>query len=313
MGNNVRMSSVFPGQGSQFIGMGKDIYDNFKVAREAFQEADETLGYKLSDVMFTGSSDQLEDTSCSQPAIMAVSVACWRVLDEMIHNVPLKIEYSAGHSLGEYTSLVVAGVMDYADGLKLVQKRGQLMHDASIVRPGSMAAIIGLNEESLKDVCAQTGAEIANINSTDQIVISGDIKAVSDATELATNEGARKIIKLPVSGAFHSSLMEYALEGLSEILEEIDFKDPEVPIIANSTGLPVESAEEIKAELLSGLCSCVQWKNSIQYMVDSGVNKFVEFGPSKVLSSLIKRINKDVEVDTISDSKSLNKFIETHN
>lgn len=306
------VSTVFPGQGSQVVGMGKDLSDNFTLAKQIFQEADDTLGYKLSDLMFNGPDKDLEDTSCSQPAIMAVSVACWEVLNEAMGDMKLKVGCSAGHSLGEYTSLVISGVISYSDGLRLVQERGRLMHDASVVRPGSMAAVIGLNEQEVETVCSQSGAEMANINSNDQIVISGDSEYVAEAVQIASDMGARKVITLPVSGAFHSSLMEYASDGLSKILDEIDFNDSEVPIIANSTGLPVKSADEIKEELLKGLCSCVQWKDSIQYMVNSGVSNFIEFGPSRVLSSLIKRINKEVRVESISSVKTLEQFVDSH-
>ena len=306
------VSTVFPGQGSQVVGMGKDLSDNFTLAKQIFQEADDTLGYKLSDLMFNGPDKDLEDTSCSQPAIMAVSVACWQVLNEAMGDMRLKVQCSAGHSLGEYTSLVISGVISYSDGLRLVQERGRLMHDASVVRPGSMAAVIGLNEQEVETVCSQSGAEMANINSNDQIVISGDSEHVAEAVQIASDMGARKVITLPVSGAFHSSLMEYASDGLSKILDEIDFNDSEVPIIANSTGLPIKSADEIKEELLKGLCSCVQWKDSIQYMVNSGVSNFIEFGPSRVLSSLIKRINKEVTVESISSVKTLEEFVDSH-
>ena len=312
METEMLVSTVFPGQGSQVVGMGKDLSDNFTLAKQIFQEADDTLGYKLSDLMFNGPDKDLEDTSCSQPAIMAVSVACWKVLNEAMGDMRLKVQCSAGHSLGEYTSLVISGVISYSDGLRLVQERGRLMHDASVVRPGSMAAVIGLNEQEVETVCSQSGAEMANINSNDQIVISGDSEYVAEAVQIASDMGARKVITLPVSGAFHSSLMEYASDGLSKILDEIDFNDSEVPIIANSTGLPVKSADEIKEELLKGLCSCVQWKDSIQYMVNSGVSNFIEFGPSRVLSSLIKRINKEVTVESISSVKTLEQFVDSH-
>ncbi len=311
METEMLVSTVFPGQGSQVVGMGKDLNDNYRIAEEVFREADETLGYKLSELMFNGPDKDLEDTSCSQPAIMAVSVACWRVLNEALGESNLKVQCSAGHSLGEYTSLVMAGVISYSDGLKLVQERGRLMHDASVARPGTMAAIIGLNEEQVDILCNQTGAEIANINSSDQIVISGEVRCVEDAIQSASDMGARKVISLPVSGAFHSSLMEYASDGLAKILDDMEFCDPQIPIIANSTGLPVNSAEDIKQELLNGLCSCVQWKDSIQYMVDTGVNNFIEFGPSRVLSSLIKRINKEVTVDSISSVKTLEQFVDS--
>jgi [acyl-carrier-protein] S-malonyltransferase len=216
----------------------------------------------------------------------------------------------AGHSLGEYTSLVVAGVISFKDGLRLVRERGRLMQQASAERPGGMAAIIGLDEYALEHICAETGVELANINSDDQIVISGDKIAVARAMDLASARGARKTISLQVSGAFHSSLMYRAQTGLSAAIEAMDLHDPAYPIIANFSGFPLSTAEEVRSELVNGLCHCVQWRKSVRFMVGSGVSQFVEFGPARVLTSLIKRIEPDVEATTVSDMTSIQKLAE---
>jgi [acyl-carrier-protein] S-malonyltransferase len=303
----VKCSYVFPGQGSQCVGMGLELYNTSRAAREVFEEADDSLDFNLSQLIFHGPAAELQDTINSQPAIMVVSIACWKAWEEFLGVKPPPISV-AGHSLGEYTSLVVAGVLSFRDGLKLVRERGRLMHQASLERPGGMAAIIGLDEFALEHVCAETGVELANINSDDQIVISGDKIAVARSMDLATARGAKKTIPLPVSGAFHSSLMDQAQAGLAEAVESLHFRDPVVPIVANSTGQPLTTAGQVQEELVSGLCHCVQWKNSVRYMVGSGVSHFVEFGPARVLASLIKRIDRDVQAVTLSDPDSIQKL-----
>ncbi len=305
-----RYSYVFPGQGSQSVGMGKDLFDASRAARDVFEETDDSLGVRLSNLIFNGPADELQDTINSQPAIMAVSIACWRAWAEFLGNRTPAPAAVAGHSLGEYTSLVVAGVISYADGLKLVRERGRLMHQASLDRPGSMAAVLGLAEDVLEHICAETGVELANINSDDQIVISGEKIAVARAMDLATARGARKTVPLSVSGAFHSSLMGQAQEGLTEAVQSVEFHDPLVPIIANVSGEPLMTGEQVRTELISGLCHCVQWRNSVRFMVDSGVSQFVEFGPSRVLSALIKRIERGVQASTLSDPDSIQKLSE---
>ena len=305
-----RYSYVFPGQGSQSVGMGKDLFDASRAARDVFEETDDSLGVHLSDLIFNGPADELQDTANSQPAIMAVSIACWRAWAEFLGDRTPAPAAVAGHSLGEYTSLVVAGVISYADGLKLVRERGRLMHQASLDRPGSMAAVLGLAEDVLEHICAETGVELANINSDDQIVISGEKIAVARAMDLATARGARKTVPLSVSGAFHSSLMGQAQDGLTEAVQSVEFHDPLVPIIANVSGEPLMTGEQVRAELISGLCHCVQWRNSVRFMVDSGVSQFVEFGPSRVLSALIKRIERGVQASTLSDPDSIQKLSE---
>jgi len=291
--------------------MGNDLYLNSPAAREVFEEADDILGQSLTRMMFDGPESDLKQTLNSQPAIMVVSIACWKAWEEILGGDRHDVLSVAGHSLGEYTALVVSGVLSFADGLRLVQERGKLMQQASIEHPGAMAAVLGLDEESLEHVCSETGVELANINSDDQMVISGDKLAVAQAMDLALARGARKSIPLQVSGAFHSSLMSDASAGLESAVLGLAFQAPTIPVIGNYSGTPISTVDEVKKELFNGLCHCVQWRNSIRYMVGSGVSRFVEFGPSRVLSSLIKRIDKGVEAITLSDTESIRKLTES--
>ena len=305
--NDIKRAFVFPGQGSQSVGMGLELYNVSSAAREVFEEADDSLGFSLSDLIFNGPSDVLQDTVKSQPAIMLVSIACWKAWQEYLGSDVSSPVSVAGHSLGEYTSLVVSGVLSFSDGLKLVRERGRLMHEAGLSRPGGMAAIIGLDDFSLEHICAETGVELANINSDEQFVISGDKIAVVRAMDLASAQGAKKTLSLPVSGAFHSSLMAQAQEGLKDAIASLELKDPIIPVIANSNGLPMTTISEVRQELVHGLCHCVQWRNSVKYIVGTGVSQFVEFGPARVLTSLIKRIDKNVQAVTLSDLESIKK------
>jgi [acyl-carrier-protein] S-malonyltransferase len=290
--------------------MGMELYDTSRAARDVFQEADDSLDFHLSELIFHGPESELRDTINSQPAIMVVSIACWKAWGEYLGSSTPQPASVAGHSLGEYTSLVVAGVLSFADGVRLVRERGRLMQQAAKERPGGMAAIIGLDEFALEHVCAETGVELANINSDDQFVISGDRIAIARAMDLASARGAKKTVPLPVSGAFHSSLMLQAQEGLAQAIEEVVFHEPQVPVVANSSFLPLTTAAEVQDELIDGLCHCVQWRNSVRYMVDSGVSRFVEFGPARVLAGLIKRIDRDVQAVSLSDPDSIRKLSE---
>ena len=301
---------VFPGQGSQSVGMGADLFESARVARETFEEADDSLGFPLSRLIFEGPAAELQNTANSQPAIMTVSVAAWRTWQEMGSPQATIAKAVAGHSLGEYTSLVAADVIEFSDAVRLVRKRGELMNQAAVNRPGAMAAILGLNELAFAQICDETGVELANINTDDQIVISGDKIAVARAMDLASARGARKTIPLPVSGAFHSSLMSEAESGLADAINALKFNEPKMPVVGNCDSKPLTTSSEIRSELVNGLCQCVQWKDSVRQIVDSGVTQFIEFGFGGVLAGLIKRIDRGVKVTTVSDIVSMRKLAE---
>tara|TARA_B000000460_G_scaffold242780_1_gene210852 strand:- start:48 stop:929 length:882 start_codon:yes stop_codon:yes gene_type:complete len=288
--------------------MGQELFDSSRAARAVFQEADDTLGIKLSKLIFQGPSRKLQDTINSQPAIMTVSIAALKAWEEFTGSELETPAALAGHSLGEYTSMVAAGVVSFADGVSLVRQRGRLMQQAAKGRPGGMAAILGLDELATAQICAETGVELANINADDQIVISGDKVAVAQAVDLASARGARKTIPLTVSGAFHSSLMQEAKEGLAEAMVAMEFKDPQSPIIANSDCAELRTGEQVREELVRGLCQCVQWRNTVRCMVDSGISQFVELGPASVLASLIRRIDRGVEAVALFNPDSIRKL-----
>ena len=298
-----KIAHVFPGQGSQSVGMGYKLYQSSPKAKEIFQEADEALQFSLSRLCFEGPEDELRQTINAQPAIMTVSIACLRAASEVNHTV--SPSFVAGHSLGEYTALVAANVLGFTDAIRLVRERGRLMQKAGEIKPGGMAAIIGLDEAALKEICRESGAEIANFNCSVQIVISGSKEALERAMELAKARDARRVIPLQVSGAFHSTLMQPTIEGLSEAISQINFRTPEIPIVVNSTAQPVTTTEGVKEELLRQLCNCVQWQPSVEYMVGEGISTFIEIGPGQVLSGLIKRISDKVRVLNMSDPESI--------
>jgi [acyl-carrier-protein] S-malonyltransferase len=290
--------------------MGTELFESSKAARETFEEADDSLGFPLSRLIFEGPATELQNTMNSQPAIMTMSVAAWRTWEEIQHSQATNVKAVAGHSLGEYTSLVAANVIGFSDAVRLVRKRGELMNQAAVNRPGAMAAILGLNELAFDQICSETGVELANINTEDQIVISGDKLAVARAMDLASARGAKKAIPLPVSGAFHSSLMMEAKAGLADAVQSLHFNEPKMPVVGNCDSKPLTTADEIRSELVNGLCQCVQWKDSVRHLVDSGVTQFVEFGSGGVLAGLIKRIDRGVKVSTVSDTASMRKLAE---
>ncbi len=292
--------------------MGSELYNTSRRAREVFDTVDMSLSFSLSKLMFNGPSSELEKTVNSQPAIMATSLASLAALEELEQYEQVEPVVFAGHSLGEYTSLVASGVMDLVEGIRLVQRRGSLMQEAAESHSGGMAAIIGLDDVTLEEVCQEAGVEIANVNSQDQIVISGDCVALDRAIELATAAGARRAILLPVAGAFHSQLMAPAQEGLCKALEESTFREPKAPIVANLSGQQMTTWQEIKEELESQICQCVRWKESVECMIDMGVSTFVEFGPGRVLSSLVKRIDRQARTANVGDSSSAQKVAEQY-
>jgi [acyl-carrier-protein] S-malonyltransferase len=295
-----KVAYVFPGQGSQSTGMGLDLYDSYPSAKAVFDEADASLGFPLSRICFEGPDEELTKTHNVQPAILAVSIACLKAIGEAdIVNFPSPT-FVAGHSLGEYTALVAAGALGLTDAVLLVRERGRLMYEAGLKNPGSMLAVIGLDEETVKDISLHSGTEISNINCPGQIVISGATQALAEADKLARARGARVLIPLKVSGAFHSALIEPVIAEFSKIVSNVRFQPPSIPVISNVTARPLTDADSIKKELVKQLRNCIQWQGSVEYMVHSGVTIFYEIGPGRVLSGLIRRINSELQTFNIS-------------
>ncbi len=293
---------IFPGQGSQYVGMGKDLFEQNSTAKELFQQADAILGFSLSNICFEGPEQDLKQTKNTQPAIFLHSVIVSKLIPQ--HDIAMV----AGHSLGEYSALVYAGALSFEDGLKIVRLRGELMQQAGELQPGTMAAVVGLESVVLEAVCAEASAEgivqCANFNSPGQIVISGSVAGVRKGMELAKARGAKLVKELVVSGAFHSPLMEYAVEGLSSALNNTQINNARIPVYANVTAKPVTEKEEIRQLLKDQLTKPVRWEESVKNMVVAGAKKFVEIGPGKVLQGLVKRIDTSVEtsgMDKISE------------
>ncbi len=305
MAEPAKVAYVFPGQGAQFVGMGKDLYNGFDSAKAVFKQADEVLAFSLSRLCFDGPEDELRQTINAQPAVVTISLAILSAVRDLSDNGVPAPSFVAGHSLGEYTALAAAGVIDFATTISLARERGRLMHQAGLRKPGGMVAIIGLDQTVLGEICAQTDTRMANINCPGQTVISGAKDNLAKAVALAQARGANRTVPLMVSGAFHTSLMQPAADGLSRVIAGIPFAKPLIPLIANTTAQEAATAQQVKDELLRQLCHGVQWQRSVEYMIDRGATTFVEVGPGKVLSGLIKRINKGVNTINIGDAEAV--------
>ncbi len=312
------LALVFPGQGSQFVGMGKALAEAFDEARSVFQEADEILGFDLSRLCFEGPQDKLTDTINAQPALLVVSIATLKAIESQGIQLP-DPAYVAGHSMGEYSALVRAGSLSFEDGLKLVRERGKQMKLAGERNPGGMAAIIALSEEKTEEACAtaseQTGrpVQIANYNCPGQVVISGDKTALERAMEIARENGAKRVIPLAVSIAAHSPLMLSAASALAETIERTDIKPARIPVVANVSAAPMADPDEIRQELISQLTASVRWTESVEWMIGQGVDTFVEIGAGNVLSGLIRRINRKVKTLSVGDPEGMEKLAELLN
>jgi [acyl-carrier-protein] S-malonyltransferase len=287
--------------------MGKALYDASQSARRVFQQADETLGFGLTKLCFEGPEEELQDTINAQPAILTVSVACQAALRERLDALVRMVAPAAvaGHSLGEYTALVAAGVLEFPDALKLVRERGRLMKESGDERPGGMLAVVGLSAEQADVLCAEAstlGTIVrANTNSPDQLVLSGELPALDRAADLARGAGARAVVPLRISIASHSPLMQSAALKLAELIAALPLKEPQVPIAANITGQLLTTADDVRRELAEQLTGPVEWTRSVRQMIETGVNTFVEIGPGQVLSRLIKRISRDVHATSLDD------------
>ena len=284
---------VFPGQGAQFVGMGKDLYDNNPVAREMFEQANEILGFRITDLMFEGTDEDLRQTRVTQPAIFLHSVILAKTL-----GADFNPDMTAGHSLGEFSALVASGAMNFADGLRLVSARAMAMQKACELKPSTMAAVLGLADEVVENVCKEVPGIVvcANYNSPGQIVISGEIEAIKEASEKLAAAGAKRVLPLKVGGAFHSPCMEPARAELAEAIAKTEFKTPICPVYQNVDALPHTDPAEIKANLIAQLTAPVRWTQTVRNMVKDGATDFVELGPGKVLQGLVKKIEPEATV-----------------
>jgi [acyl-carrier-protein] S-malonyltransferase len=306
----MNIAFLFPGQGSQVPGMGKELAERYPAARQTFEEADDALGYKLSQLCFEGPEDQLRLTEITQPAILTASVAAWRVLREK----GVSTAYVAGHSLGEYSAHVAAGTLSFADAVRTVRNRGKYMQEAVPVGVGAMAAILGMELEKISEVCADAAqgevCEPANINSAEQIVISGNTAAVERAAKLASERGAKRAVMLPVSAPFHCSLMKPAQDRLAADLAALTFLNPSIPVACNVDAALVRDAEASRDALVRQVTGSVRWAQSMHLLIAQDVERFVEVGPGKVLCGLMRQIDRSKACANVGDEASLQKALE---
>jgi [acyl-carrier-protein] S-malonyltransferase len=309
--SGARVGLLFPGQGSQLVGMGRDLVDAYPEARQTFQEADEALGIPLSRLAWEGPEGDLTLTMNAQPAILVHSVAAWRVLQRRAPVATM----AAGHSLGEFSAHVAAGTLSFPDAVRAVRRRGELMYGSGTERPGAMAAVIGLDDAVVEAACSEASqrgegtAVAANFNAPGQVVISGDERAIHIADSLLRAAGAKRVIPLNVSGAFHSPLMRVAEEGLREQLEATEFREPAFPVVSNVTGHPVHDGATARQLLVEQLTSPVHWVASVQTMLAAGITDFLEIGPGNVLTGLLRRIERSATGRALGTEKELGDFL----
>lgn len=298
---------VFAGQGAQAVGMGKDLSDAYPECKALFDRADEVLGLKLSKLCFEGPIEDLTKSGNCQPAIFVTSIACWKAFSARAGSVAVK--GTAGLSLGEWSALHMAGALSFEDTLRVLQARGRYMQEACEEKKGGMVSVIGLADDKLREVCANAGVEMANLNSADQTVLSGEFGAIQAAEKLAKESGAKKTIMLNVAGAFHSRLMASAADKLKDFLAKVDIHQPGIPVVANVTGMPHGGPDDIRREMVRQVTSSVQWISCVNWFKNNGVTEYLEFGPGRVLSGLIKRIDAAAVTTNVSDVATLDKAV----
>lgn len=304
-----KIAFLFSGQGAQYVGMGKELYDNYKESKNIFDKADEALGFKISEICFQGSKEELDKTENTQPAILTTSIAALKALESK----GISADMAAGLSLGEYSALVYSEAFDFQEAVKLVKKRGKYMQEAVPQGKGAMAAVLGLDGDKVKKVCREASSkgivEPANFNCPGQIAIAGEVAAVEAAADLAKEAGARKVVMLQVSGPFHTSMLKPASDRLSVELENISVNKLKLPVITNVTGNYIKEEKDIKDLLRRQVMSSVLWEDTINRMIADGIDTFIEIGPGKVLTGFVKKINRKLRTFNVEDLDSLNKCI----